>query len=101
MERPENRERRSADYDHVDENAESIRANQAAVGSAWRVICQDANPKQRGKRADKREPPERPFVRRLNKRVRDHNDDPEDTKNYFRREPVEIGELFRREGRHG
>jgi hypothetical protein len=40
-------------------------------------------------------------VRRLNKRVRDHNDDPEDTKNYFRREPVEIGELFRREGRHG
>jgi hypothetical protein len=40
-------------------------------------------------------------VPRLYKWIRDHDRDPKDTKNYFRREPVEIGELFGREGSHG
>jgi hypothetical protein len=40
-------------------------------------------------------------VSRLNERVRHHDDNPEDTKNYLRREPMEIGELFGREWNHG
>src|ERR1700720_3013542 len=84
----------------MDKNAEGVRANQIAVGHT-RVVRHQMNPKQSAEGPDESKPTERAFVRGRNKRVRNHDHDAEYTKNYFRREAVQIADLFGVQGHHG
>ena len=92
----EDRQRRRDDHHDVHKHAESVGADQVAIGRAL-VVRHHADAAQRGQRADKCDPSQSALSSGAEEGIHDHDEDAEEAQDDFRREAMQIRDLLGRE----
>ena len=96
IERPQYRQSCRDDHHDVHKHAESVRADQVAIGRAL-VVRHHVDAAQRGQSADKCDPSQSALSSGAKEGIHDHCQNAEEAQDDFRREAVQVRNLLGRE----